>query len=295
MKTILLVGANGNIGSYLFQQLNESYEITAVSKSKSLSNHFLELNLLNIRAVTEFVDKYQEFDCLIFLVGLAHKNSNKNNIDDFRELNTTTLINLISALEQANKLPSRIIFTSTISVYGEKLHKKAYSEESDLDPSSPYAITKLEAEEYLKTNFPNSTWILRLAPVYSSDFQLNINRRTSYIGFHYRVGSGFNKLSLCNIENISLCIKGIIQEKIPAGIYNISDNKPYTYNDLLKYLNVKWYLIFPLFFIKGFYILGKIIKYDFLIENSIKLITDNIFLSDKIRQFIQLPKTLDDA
>ena len=40
--------------------------------------------------------------------------------------------------------------------------------------------------------------------------------------------------------------------------------------------------------------MSKTMKHIFLIENTIKLITDNVYPSDKIRSFIDLPANLDD-
>ena len=64
---------------------------------------------------------------------------------------------------------------------------------------------------------------------------LNIQRRCQINGRFYRVGKGNKKLSLCNVENIVFAIQKIINNKIPIGIYNLSDSKPYTYNELLKW------------------------------------------------------------
>ena len=67
----------------------------------------------------------------------------------------------------------------------------------------------------------------------------------------------------------------------------------YSYNDLLKYVNAKWIIPIPRVIIKALYHIGKIIDDIFLKENATKLISDNIFPSDKIRHFIDLPCTLD--
>ena len=137
-------------------------------------------------------------------------------------------------------------------------------------------------------NFKKQSWILRLAPVYSNTFLLNINRRTKFFKFFYRVGAGENRLSLCNIENIGLTIKSIINQIIPYGIYNIADDKIYTYNDLLCFKKSSSYIIIPPIIIKGFYYFGKFLKINYLRENSIKLLTNNIYPVGKINKFIRL-------
>ncbi|MBT4660664.1 MAG: SDR family oxidoreductase, partial [Candidatus Marinimicrobia bacterium] len=209
--------------------------------------------------------------------------------------NKRILVNLLTSLKEKNKVPSKIIFASTISVYGEKINQNYYNENSEKTPFSPYAVTKLEAEEYLQNNYGTQSWIIRFAPVYAPDFQLNINRRTKAAGRYYKVGKGLKKLSLCNLENIGSAVQGILENKVPAGVYNISDENEYSYNDLLKYVNAKWVVRIPTFLVKGLYVVGKMMKNIFLKENATKLISDNTFPSDKIRQYISLPATLDDC
>ena len=156
-------------------------------------------------------------------------------------------------------------------------------------------MTKLEAEQYLLDNFGNKSWILRFAPVYSSDFLLNINRRTRMGGRFYRVGNGSKNLSLCNIENIDVVVEAIMNDKVPAGIYNLSDPKEYTYDELLRWQKANWVFPIPVFSVKLLYHLGKYINSTFLKENTVKLISDNIFPSDKIRSYIDLSATINDV
>ena len=291
--SILLAGANGMIGSFLYNSFNKDYSITALDYSKaSIEENFSPLDLTQEADVETFAEKSPKFDALIFLVGLAHKKGKGKELDEFRRINKQTLVNLLSKLDEKNKLPEKIIFTSTISVYGEKINQSMYPEDSKKTPFSPYAVTKFEAEKYLLNNYSSQSWILRFAPVYSPDFQLNINRRTQSGNWFYKVGNGSKKLSLCNLENIGSVVEGILEDKVPAGIYNISDAKDYTYNDLLNYVNAKWVVRIPALLVKGFYYIGKMMNNIFLKENATKLISDNVFLSDKIRKYISLSGTL---
>ncbi|MBT3501995.1 MAG: NAD-dependent epimerase/dehydratase family protein [Candidatus Marinimicrobia bacterium] len=291
---ILIAGVNGNIGSFLLEKLHDKHDVFSVSRSAcNINNKFSQINLTDWKETYQCIEKLPKVDALIFLVGLAHKKGIGKEIDEFRKVNSQTLVNLLSALKEQAKLPNKIIFASTISVYGEKRNQNIYLEDSEKKPFSPYAVTKLEAEEYLLENYKKQSWILRFAPVYAPNFELNINRRTKFGNRFYRVGRGDGKLSLCNLENIGLAIQRIIEDKVPAGIYNISDAKDYSYNDLLNYVNAKWTLPVPRFLVKGLYIIGKMMNNIFLKENAIKLVSDNIFPSDKIRKYIELPYTLD--
>ncbi len=293
MNNILLAGANGFIGTFLYDSFKKDYSITASDYSKRfIENNFSPLDLTQVEDVENFAEQSPKCDALIFLVGLAHKKGKNQDLDEFRRINKQTLINLLSKLDEKGKLPEKIIFSSTISVYGEKINQIKYPEDSVKKPFSPYAVTKLEAEEYLLNSYCTRSWILRFAPVYSPDFELNINRRTKVNGIYYKVGDGSKKLSLCNLENIGFVVKGILEDKVPSGVYNISDSKDYSYNDLLTYIDAKCIIRVPNFLIKGLFYIGKMMNNFFLIENTIKLISDNVFPSNKINQYIKLPSKL---
>ena len=196
------------------------------------------------------VEKFPICEALIFLVGLAHKKGSRKDLEKHRLINLETLKDLIINLEKKKKLPKKIIFASTISVYGEKLNENTYNEDFVLNPKSPYAISKMEAETFLIKNYSSKSWILRLAPVYSADFNLNIYRRTKLFGFFYKIGDGGSKLSLCNLGNIKSVIKEILEDKVPKGVYNISDKKQYSYNDLLNYVGAKNFIKVPKIILK---------------------------------------------
>ena len=295
MKKILLTGSNGFIGSHLYSQIEGQISVTSVDYGDNQNaKEIINLDLTNTDNVNYFAENCDHFDVLIFLVGLAHAKGKGKELPEFKIINYQTLVNLLSELDKRNKLPDKIIFSSTISVYGEKINQNVYNEDSDTKPFSPYAVTKLQAEQYLKENFGNRSWILRFAPVYSSTFFLNINRRTKIGSLFYCAGNGSNKLSICNIKNIKSAIDGIINNIIPAGVYNISDNKSYNYNELLKWQGASFVLRVPKLIVQFLFYFGKLFGNIFLRENTTKLLTNNIYPNNKITAFIDLPFNLYD-
>ena len=292
---IIIAGGQGFIGTHLISWLEEHASISCFDYSASQSvGNIVKVDLTNILQVNQVVDQCNQFDVLIFLVGLAHAKGKGKDFPEFERVNYQTLVNLLSALKTMGKTPIKIIFASTISVYGERYYQNVYDETSKPNPFSPYAVTKLQAEQYLLDNFLDNSWILRFAPVYSSDFLLNIDRRTKMGHRHYKVGKGAKKLSLCNIENIRTAVEGIIADEIPTGIYNISDPVAYSYNDLLNHQGAVSVFRIPALGVRLLYTLGVITNNIFLKENSIKLMTDNIFPADKINSYIDLSAMLGD-
>tara|TARA_B100001248_G_scaffold262136_1_gene256271 strand:- start:3911 stop:4816 length:906 start_codon:yes stop_codon:yes gene_type:complete len=292
-EDILIAGASGVIGTSLFKTLYQNHSVTGLYNSNtSIIDGYHQLDLNSKEKIETFVSNHQKFKILIFLVGLAHKKATWNSKKIYRKINKDTLINLLSILEKYNKLPSKIIYASTISVYGERINENIYFEGSNKSPYSPYATTKLEAEQFLLNNYKNKSWILRLSPVYSNKFLLNIHRRTRFGKLFYRIGNGLSRLSLCNIENIGLVIEKIINDKVPSGVYNISDSVEYNYNDLHEYLGSEMIIKIPNSLIKILYKLGMLAKNTFLIENTIKLVSDNVFCSKKIQKYVALEKRM---
>ena len=285
MRTLIL-GANGIVGSSIKEFFLNEYSRN--TKNTLICPDSRSLNLTKATKVKSYFEKNDKFDNIIFLVAMAHSKGKNKDVDEFRRLNFNTLKNTLDALDYLKKLPQKFIFTSTISVYGEKYFQKLYNEETTKTPFSPYATTKLEAEKYLLSKYQNISWIFRLAPVYSPKFKLNIDRRTKIKNFYYRVGKGNAKLSVCNIKNISICVKEVINNRVDVGIYNISDKHPISYNDLLKFQKANNIISIPRIIFMGLYIFGRVFQNIFLKENCVKLLTDNIFSSKKIQNFIKL-------
>ena len=191
MSRILIAGSTGNIGSYLVKKLSNKHELVTLSKSNKIAKgHHAQLDLTDKNSLAAFSKKYKRFDCLIFLVGLAHKKGKNKEYSEFNTLNFLTLKNLLYSLKSESKLPEKVVFASTIAVYGESMNQKFYLEHDKTMPISPYAKTKLKSENLMIENYFSQAYILRLAPIYSKTFTLNIKRRTKIFNYKYRVGDG---------------------------------------------------------------------------------------------------------
>jgi nucleoside-diphosphate-sugar epimerase len=99
-----------------------------------LGDNYFSLDLTNELEVSTFSKSLPKHNALIFLVGLAHKKGKGKELDEFRRINKQTLVNLLSKLDEKDKLPEKIIFASTISIYGEKINQNVYNEDSEKTP-----------------------------------------------------------------------------------------------------------------------------------------------------------------
>ena len=152
---ILITGASGFIGSFIVEEaLRRGFETwAAVRKSSSREwlkderINFIELNLSSKAQLVEQL-KGKAFDYVVHAAGVT-KCLNKA---DFRRINTEGTKNLVDALIETGMPLKRLVFVSSLSVFGAIKEQQPYEEirESDMpQPNTEYGRSKLAAEQYL--------------------------------------------------------------------------------------------------------------------------------------------------
>lgn len=295
---ILITGVNGFIGSNIYNGLKDNHEVLGISQSKKSNkcDNYICCDLTDKENLEKIIKYHKDIDVIIHCAALAHNKGNDLSKERFMKVNYEVTKYLVDLSNDYLKL-KHFIFLSTISVYGERMDKDVYIESDECYPKSPYAVAKKKSEEYIEGNCKSPYYMLRLAPVYSDEFRLNIQRRTEMKGFNYIVGSGSNKLSLCNVKNIVIAVNEIIDGYlIPNEIYNVSDNKVYSFKNMLDINKVSSLKIWiPKIGIRILYTINKItMKKQFIEENSIKLVSDNIYSSLKLSKQIKIDYNLFD-
>ena len=152
---ILITGASGFIGSFIVEEaLRRGFETwAAVRKSSSREwlkdkrINFIELNLSSKAQLVEQL-KGKAFDYVVHAAGVT-KCLNKA---DFRRINTEGTKNLVDALIETGMPLTRLVFVSSLSVFGAIREQQPYEEirENDVpQPNTEYGRSKLAAEQYL--------------------------------------------------------------------------------------------------------------------------------------------------
>ncbi|WP_318422430.1 NAD-dependent epimerase/dehydratase family protein [Photobacterium leiognathi] len=141
---ILLTGASGFIGSYLKSDIDVK---TIVIRTNEIDNCKSYYKIDSLTENTDWINAFDEIDCIIHLAGLAH--SNKFTDSDYYSVNTQGTLKLANDAAKAGV--KRFVFVSSIGVNGSITEAgKMFSHSSDVSPHNIYAKSKLEAEIGLK-------------------------------------------------------------------------------------------------------------------------------------------------
>ena len=200
-KNIYITGASGRLGREVLKQVPEA--VPLVRKPSGLkgeivtdySFHDLERMLRNA-------------DVVIHLAASR----------DFLDMEKAREGNVILTQRLATAIPptARIIFASSISVYGKRLAQIPADEGTATRPDTPYAKTKLQAEKIIASK-PDHV-ILRIGPMYGPGFEEYFKvLRMLKEGSMRVLGSGNNHVPFVHAEDVAQAIRAAISDG--RGVY----------------------------------------------------------------------------
>ena len=153
---LLLTGASGFIGKNFLEFAPKDIEIIGLyNKSTDIEKFVEEKNLKNVelhkcdltdkRETEKLFDKISKnFEYCLFLAGNVNVPLSKSNPDKDLDMTAGSLINV---LQSCNKI-TRLVYLSTAGVYDGL--KGEVTPDVKLNPTVPYCISKLMAEQYVK-------------------------------------------------------------------------------------------------------------------------------------------------
>jgi nucleoside-diphosphate-sugar epimerase len=250
MNRIVITGVNGIIGSELCRRfIDKGYYVIGIDRTEFKEREEDNGQFKNVKLDITDKDKVGQFfldlsfDYIIHCAALVHKNSPDLSFDNFMKINFEGTKNIFDSVmgNKSNSGFGGAVFFSTIEVYGGEGRDEVVSEGDKCKPITFYGKSKLAAEKYLvelNKEHKLPITILRLTPVYSKDFLRNVKRRV-LVGedkFFYRVGDGKQRISLCSRDNVIDVVEVCIEGGVPFGeVFDIADDKVYSFNDLANY------------------------------------------------------------
>jgi nucleoside-diphosphate-sugar epimerase len=280
ISTVLITGGNGFLGRNLNQFfLNKEFDVINLGKSNS--------NEIKCDISTT-VPKVQTVDFVIHAAGKAHVIPRTDEeAKDFFKVNYLGTVNLCKGLAINSELPKQFIFISTVAVYGID-EGENIDESYPLKGNTPYAKSKIEAENYL-LNWARDNkvvlTILRLPLITGPNPPGNLGAMINGIksGKYASIGKANARKSMIWVDDIP---EFILKVKNTGGIYNLTDNYHPTFDELelllAKKLNKPKPLKIPLIIAKCLALIGDLIGEKFLLNSDkLKKITGTLTFSSK--------------
>lgn len=283
MDKLLFTGGTGFLGKNIMPLLHEKYDVITCGIT---SDDIIKSNLAKeIPILPEY------YDIVLHACGKAHvipKTDEEKQA--FYDVNYQGTINLCSGLEKVG-VPKSFVFISTVAVYGCEFGE-LITEEHPLNGDTPYAKSKIMAEEYL-TKWCNKHGvilsILRPSLIAGTNAPGNLGAMVNGIrtGRYLSIAGGRAKKSILMAQDIARLLP-LLENK--GGIYNVCDSYNPSFGELevsiSKQLNKKHPINIPYWIAKAMALCGDLLGNKAPI-NSLKLkkITESLtFSNEKARQ-----------
>lgn len=227
MKKLLFTGASGFLGYNIRPILEKSYDVHTIGLTDD--------DDIKINMAKEVPPINTHYDVVLHAAGKAHtvpKTEAEKQV--FYDVNYQGTINLCKALENAG-IPKALIFISTVAVYGCEFGD-LIDESHPLNGNTPYADSKIKAEQYL-TNWcldhQVKLSILRPSLLAGKNAPGNLGAMVNGIkkGFYMNIAGGKVIKSILMAEDIARLIP-ILEEK--GGIYNVCDTRQPSFGEISK-------------------------------------------------------------
>lgn len=234
-KRVLIVGAGGFIGGFIAREsLRRGYEtwagVRATTSRRFLDDprlHIMTFDFDDSASIAETLASEPAFDYIVYNLG-ATKCAN---FADFNRINYQYLKDFTEALRQADRVPGRFLYMSSLSALGpgdEKGYTKMTSRMIP-QPNTRYGTSKIKAETVLDI----ASWlpwiIFRPTGVYGPHEQDYLMMIKS-IDRHWDFGVGYRRqlLTFIYVEDLATAIFDALEKAPVHRKYIISENRAYT-------------------------------------------------------------------
>ena len=216
MEKLLFTGGTGFLGKNAMPVLKERYDVTTCGITPD--------DMIKANFVSDVPELPERYDIVLHACGKAHVvPKTEAEKQTFYDVNLTGTIHLCDALEKVG-VPRALIFTSTVAVYGCEFGN-LITEEHPLKGNTPYADSKIKAEEYLANWCKHNNvvlGILRPSLLAGKDALGNLGAMVNGVkrGFYMNIAGGKVIKSILMAEDIAHLVP-LVADK--GGVYNVCD------------------------------------------------------------------------
>ena len=151
---VLILGANGQIGTVLSKTLKNIYGSSAVISSdirpsQTNDGPFELINVLDRNRIDEVIEKYH-VNQIYHLAAILSANGEKAPLKTW-DINMNGLFNVLEAARKYNI--NKVFYPSSIAVFGPNVPADQTPQESSLIPTTVYGMSKLAGENWANYYF----------------------------------------------------------------------------------------------------------------------------------------------
>lgn len=283
INKVLITGGTGFIGKIFFK----GFGANSLTLGRKQENNIIFDLASGVPALNK------DIDVVIHNAGLAHFSpKTEEEKKSFFKVNVEGTKNLLEGIEKSECQLKQFIFISTTDVYGRESGINT-DENHPLLASIPYAVSKLEAENLLRTWGEKNkvpVLIFRLPLVVGNAPVGNLGRMIEAIkkGKYLSINKGKARKSAVLAEDLISCIKNNIGK---SGIYNLTDGHHPSFKEFellfSRQLGVNPPKNLPVFLGKILAIIGDFFSF-FPLNTKVlnKMSSDSTFCDQKARKEI---------
>ena len=233
MDKILITGGSGFIGSFIVEEaLNRNMETWVAVRSSSSRKflqdtriRFIELDFSSEENLRKQLAGHK-FDYVVHAAGVT-KCLDK---DDFFRMNTNGTANLVNVLSEPDRMPRRMVFLSSLSIFGAIREQQPYKDIEPTDqpkPNTAYGESKLKAERIVTESGIPSV-ILRPTGVYGpreKDYFLMAKSIKGHVDF--AVGYKQQDITFVYVKDVVQAVFLALDRGKPGSEYFLTDGEVY--------------------------------------------------------------------
>ena len=232
--TVFVTGATGVVGSALTRALDGRATVRALVRrpDAALPPH-VEAILGDLDDPDAIRRGLEGASSVVHLAAQLHVNDPAPELAGlYRRINTGGTQRLAALAREAGV--DRLVYTSTINVYGPSEGRKPWTEADAPSPQTLYARTKLEAEACVLAH-PGGV-VYRMAAVYGPGMKGNYASLGRLLARGVRVlpGDGANRRTLVHVEDAAQAFALAALGDVPPGLYNLTDGSVHTFDAILQ-------------------------------------------------------------
>ena len=232
-----MTGSAGFFGSAVVSRLREmGHYVVGADLQVSDGRGTELLDITSASSCEDLFSRHRGLDTVVHAAAIAHVSPGKLPESAYHRVNVEGTKNVVDAAVRSNV--KHFVLISSVTVYGEYDLENPVPDGAPRKGESIYGRTKVLAEDVVTASIDDPcVHILRPASMYSTNWLFNVRKRVvlPIVGrfFYCTTQPLRRRFSLCSRQNAVESVLWAVEQRIPAGVYNVADQYDYSQREIL--------------------------------------------------------------